>query len=281
MMNDSLRAHVEEITTLPSLPAIAHQIIALTDNDLLSVNKLDRIIENDPAISAKILSVANSAFYGFHTPVKTLKNAIMRIGFNSVRNIAIGIAIMTVLHDENRQSIPDYERIFNHSVAVGFIASLLSKRTKNGITDEIVISGILHDIGLLILSRHFPERYRDVMNIFEEGKSLSDAEKEVFDFSHCEIGNWLAGKWGLPDTVTDTILYHHNPSQAVKNMVHIATVHVADYIVDNHVIRATVSDYIAPFDPSSLTLLGMSEENLKDIVIEVRSGSFFNELFIA
>lgn len=280
IMNDSLRAHVEQITNLPSLPAIAHQIIALTEDDLLSVNKLETIIGNDPSISAKIMSVANSAFYGFHTPVKTLRNAIMRIGFNSVRNIAVGIAIMTVLHDENHPGTPDYGRIFNHSVAVGFIASLLSKRTGYGITDEIVISGILHDMGLLILSRYFPERYMDVMNKFEEGKTLSDAEKEVFDFSHCEIGNWLASKWSLPDTVADTILYHHNPSQAAQNIVHIATVHVADFIVDNHVIRATAGDYSAPFDPSSLDLLGMSEKTLNDVVTEVKSGSLFNELFI-
>lgn len=280
-MNDSLRLHVEQITNLPSLPAIAHEIIALADDDLISINKLEMIIGNDPAISAKVMSVGNSAFYGFHTPAKTLRNAIMRIGFNSVKNIALGISIMTVLNNENHQGTPDYERIFNHSVAVGFIARLLSRRFKCNIADEIVVSGILHDIGLLILSRYFPERYMDVMNAFKKSKLLTDAEKEVFDFTHSEIGSWLAGKWSLPDTVSDTILYHHNPSQAGKNLVHIATVHVADYIVDSHIIRSTARDYISHFDPSSLGLLGMSENDLNDVVTELKSGAFYNDLFSA
>jgi putative nucleotidyltransferase with HDIG domain len=280
-MIDSLRLYVEKITNLPSLPAIAHEIIALADDDLISISKLELIIENDPAISAKILSVANSAFYGFHTPVKTLHNAIMRIGFNSVKNIAIGISIMTVLNDKDHQGSPDYERIFNHSVAVAFIARLLSKRFKCNIMDEIVVSGILHDIGLLALSRYFPERYTDVINSFKHGDTLLDAEKAVFGFSHTDIGSWLAGKWSLPDTVSDTILFHHNPSQAGNNQVHIATVHIADYLVDSHVIRATARDFISDFDTSSLALLGMSEVDLNSVVIDVKSGSLFNDLFTA
>jgi len=279
-MNDSLRLHVEKITNLPSLPVIAHEIIALADEDVISVNKLEMVIGNDPAISAKIMSVGNSAFYGFHTPVKTLHNAIMRIGFNNVKNIALGISIMTVLHNEYDQRTPDYDRIFNHSVAVGLISRLLSKRFKCHITDEVVVSGILHDIGLLVLSRYFPDKYMDVMNAFEKGKTLADAEKEVFGFSHADIGNWVAGKWSLPDTVSDTILYHHNLSQAKKNLVHIATVHIADYVADSHVIRETARDYASPIDPSSLSLVGMSEDDLNAVITEVKSGSFFNDLLI-
>lgn len=278
-MNDSLRLYVEKITNLPSLPVIAHEIIALADDDLISVNKLETIVGNDPAISAKVLSVSNSAFYGFHTPVKTLNNAIMRIGFNSVKNIALGIAIMTVLHDENHSGTSCYERTFNHSVAVGFISRLLSRRFKCDITDEIVVSGILHDIGLLVLSRYFPDKYLNVMNAFEKGKTLCDAEKEVFGFSHTEIGSWLAGKWSLPDTVSDPILYHHRPSDAGKNQVYVATVHIANHIVDNHVIRTTDRDFVSPFYPSSLGLLGMSEGDLNEMVTEVKTGSLFNGLF--
>ena len=280
-MNESLKLHVEQITNLPSLPAIAREIITLTDNDLISVNKLERIIGNDPAISAKILSVSNSVFYGFSTPVKTLNTAIMRIGFSSVRNIALGISIMTVLNDGKHRRAPDYERIFNHSVAVGIIAGLLSRRFKSNITDEVVVSGILHDIGLLIISRYFPDRYLDVLNAFKEGKSLLDAEKDIFNFNHTDIGSWLAAKWNLPGTISDTILYHHSPSSAKENLAHVATVHIADYIADRNVIRSTSRDYISPFDPSSLALLGMSEGDLNDVIHEVKSGSFFNDLFMA
>ncbi|MEW6599685.1 MAG: HDOD domain-containing protein [Nitrospirota bacterium] len=278
-MNDSLKLYVEKITNLPSLPAIAQKIIALADDDLISVNKLESIIGNDPAISAKVLSVANSAFYGFHTPAKTLRNAIMRIGFNSVKNIALGISIMTVLNAESRHITPDYERVFNHSVVVAFISRLLSKRFKFSTTDEIIISGILHDIGMLVLSRYFHDDYLEVMNVFAEGKSLTDAEKEVFSFSHADIGNWIAVRWHLPDTVCDTVLHHHLPSGAAGDRLQIATVHVADHIADTHVFRATSQDYVSPLDPSSLAVLGMSRDDLNDISAEIKNGSFFNDLF--
>ena len=92
-MNDSLKLQVEKITRLPTIPVIAQEIMALINDDLLSVNRLVKLIENDPAISSKILNVANSAFSGLAMPAKTLDNAIMRIGFDSIRNIALGISL--------------------------------------------------------------------------------------------------------------------------------------------------------------------------------------------
>lgn len=280
-MNDSLKSYVEKINDLPSLPVIAHQILSLDDDNLVSVSRLEEIIENDPVISAKILSVANSAFYVSASPSKTLNTAIARIGFNSVRSIALGISIMTIFHDGRHPGTSDYERIFNHSVAVGLMAKLLSKIFKLNITDEIVINGMLHDVGLLILCRYFPDRYADVLNAFNKEKTLVDAEQEVFDFNHSDIGRWLADKWKLPDTVSDSILYHHAPSLAVNNQLHVATVHVADYLVDRNVIRATSQGYVTLFDDSCLDVLGMSRDDLNGVITEVRNGSFFNELFIA
>lgn len=280
-MNDSLKSYVEKITDLPSLPVIAHQILSLDNDNLVSVNRLEEIIENDPVISAKILSVANSAFYVSNSPSKTLNTAIARIGFDSVRSIALGISIMTIFHDGRHQGTSDYERIFNHSVAVGLMAKLLSKIFKLNITDEIVINGMLHDVGLLILCKYFPDRFVDVLNAFDKEKTLMDAEQEVFNFNHSDIGRWLADKWKLPETVSDVILYHHAPSLAVNNQLHVATVHVADYLVDRNVIRATSQGYIPPFDDSCLGVLGMSRDDLNGVITEVRNGSFFNELFTA
>jgi len=95
MMNNSLKLHVEKITKIPTLPAIAQEILAIIDDNLVSVNKLIKIIENDPAISSRVLSAANSVYFGLGAPAKTLNDAIFRTGFDMVRNIAFGISIMT------------------------------------------------------------------------------------------------------------------------------------------------------------------------------------------
>lgn len=278
-MNDSLRLHVEKITKLPTLPAIAREILALADDDLVSINKLVRIIQNDPAISAKILSVANSAYFGVLTHADTLHSALMRIGFNNIKNIAIGISVLTVLGSGKHEKAIDYQRIFNHSVAVGFIAKLLSGRFKLADPDEILVNGLLHDIGLLIMSRYFSDSYLKVLNAYNNEKTLLEAEKEVFDFTHADIGRWLAEKWNLPGSVSDTILYHHTPSKAQNYLKHIALVHAADYIATSYIIRTNERDRSPVLDTSCLDMLGISQNDLNDAITEARDGSLFTGLF--
>ncbi|GBD97368.1 phosphodiesterase [bacterium BMS3Abin06] len=278
-MNDSLKLHVRKITKLPTLPVIAREILAIIDDDLTPVNKLEKIIENDPPISAKILSVANSAFFGFRMPAKTLNNAIIRIGFNNVKNIAIGISLITVLEEGKRGGALDYQRVFNHSVSVGFIASLLSEHLKLAIPEGILINGMLHDIGFLVLSRYFSETYLNVLNEFDKGKPLIEAEKEVLDFTHADIGTWLAEQWKLPETVLNTTLYHHTPSLAKDDLQHLAVVHIADYISTRSILSVTGKNPGYPFDSSCLEILGMSDSDFADIETQVKNGSFLSGIF--
>jgi putative nucleotidyltransferase with HDIG domain len=274
-MSESLKLYVQKITKLPTIPIIAQEILNLVDNDLISVSKLEKIVENDPAISAKILSVANSAFFGLKEPTSTLSNAIMRVGFSSVRNIALGISLMTVLGDEKKKKVFDYQRIFNHSVSVGFVASLLCKHLKLDIAEEVLMHGMLHDIGYLVLNRYFFESYLKVLNTFEQGNSILEAEKTVLDFTHAEIGNWLAEKWKLPAAILDTTIYHHTPSLAKNNFKLVAITHIADYLTTKNILGPFEKDPDYPFDYSSLDALGISENRLKDLEEKLAGNSFF------
>lgn len=278
-MNDSLRLHVQRITHLPTLPVTARNILAVVDDDLASVNKLENIIENDPAISAKILSVANSAMYGFRTPANTLNNAIVRIGFSNVKNIALGISLMTVLESGKHKSALDYQRVFNHSIAVGLTATLLSKNLEMGVSEEMLIIGILHDIGFLVLSRYFTDTYLKVLDACDGEKTLLDAEKEVFDFTHCDIGKWLAEKWALPDAIVDTISYHHSPSAAKGSVQHVALVHAADVIATQCIMSVTTRDPNYPFDPACLDILGISGEDFHELENQVKNELLLNGSF--
>ncbi|MBI5055203.1 MAG: HDOD domain-containing protein [Nitrospirae bacterium] len=277
-MEESLKHYIQQIKTLPTIPVIAQQILSLVGDDLVSISKLEKIVENDPAISAKILSVANSAYFASKTPTKTLGNAIFRIGFNNVKNIAVGISLMTVLDDGKRGTDFDYQRIFNHSVSVGFTAGLLSQQLKLEFSQEILINGLLHDIGYLVLNRHFSETYRKVLELIEQGNSMLDAEKTVLDFTHAEIGSWLADEWHLPGTVLDTTLHHHTPSLAKRNRKHVAVIHIADYITTKKIFSPTKKDPAYPFDHSSLDILGISENDLKGIDAGITSDLVSAEL---
>ncbi len=278
-MTDSLKQYVQKIKRLPTIPVVAREILILVADDLVSVSKLEKIIENDPAISAKILSVANSAFFGFKEPAKTLSNAILRIGFTNVKDIALGISLITVLGDRKTKKVFDYQRIFNHSVTVGFIARLISEDLKPDISEEILINGILHDIGYLVLNKYFSETYLKVLSTFKEGNPLLDAEKMVLDFTHADIGNWLSEKWKLPRPVLETTLHHHTPSLAKKNRKHVAIIHIADYLTTQNILSPTEKNPNYPFDHSSLDTLGISEKDLKGIETKISGGAFSHELF--
>lgn len=277
-MINSLKIYVQRIKNLPTIPIVAQEILSLVNNDLTSVSKLEKIVENDPAISAKVLSVANSAFFGIHVPTKTLNSAIIRIGFNNVKNIALGISLMTVLGNGKQGKPFDYQRIFNHSVTVGFVARLIAKKLKIGLSDEILMDGLLHDLGYLVLNRYFPDNYIKVLDEFKRGKPLLDAEKHVLDFNHTDIGKWLAEQWKLPRNVMDSVCYHHDPSQAKKNSKHISLIHISDYITSRSILAPTKTNPDYPLDRSSLEILGFSEDQMKEIEAEVTSLSVSGDI---
>lgn len=271
-MHESLKQYVQQITQLPTIPAVAQQVLKLVHDEFTPVEKLENIIENDPPIAAKIISVANSAFFGYKTPTQTVSDAIMRIGFDNVRDIAFGISLMTVFEGEERAGAFEYQRIFNHSVTVGMVAQLISKDLRTKFTEEIFMNGILHDLGYLVLNKYFSDTYMKVLHIFEKEQSLLEAEKKVFSFTHADIGAWLAEKWNLPDGILDTILYHHNPSQATKKLKRVSVVHIADYIVSSGVFSVTKSNPNYPLEAASFEILGIREDYLGKIEEKIRSG---------
>jgi putative nucleotidyltransferase with HDIG domain len=186
---------------------------------------------------------------------------------------------MTVLGDDKRKKALDYQRIFNHSITVGLVSRVICKYLKLNFEEEVMIGGILHDIGFLVLNRYFSDIYQKVLNTFKREASLLDSERKVFNFTHVDIGNWLAEKWNLPDNVTEATLYHHTPSNAKINLKHIAVIHIADYITSQHILSVTEKDPCYPFDSSSLKMLDIAEEDFKKIETEIKKGSFYNRLF--
>ncbi|RJQ48262.1 MAG: HDOD domain-containing protein [Nitrospiraceae bacterium] len=271
-MTESLKQYVQKITQLPTIPVVAQEVLKFVHDEKTSVVKLENIIENDPALSAKILSVSNSAFFGYKTPTQTVHSAILRIGFNTVRDIAFGVSLMTVFEDKDRPGALDYQRVFNHSVTVGLIAQMISRDLKMGFSEEIFVNGILHDLGYLVLNKYFSETYMKVLEIFHKQVSLLEAEKTVMDFTHAEIGSWLAEKWNLPDDVIYTVRYHHTPLLATKKTKRVAIIHIADHMVSKGVFSAIQSDPHYPLERASLDLLGINEDYLRGLQDKVNQG---------
>jgi len=310
-LDESLRIAVQKISKLPTIPAVAQEIMGLINDDLAPMDKLEGVISRDPIISAKILSHANSAFFGLGRPTTTVVGAIARIGLNNVKNIALGISMMTMFDSPRGAKVLDYERIFKHSLAVGMIAEFIMQRVCPNSGEKLFIDGILHDMGLLVINRYFPEIYTKVIMENKAGTPLIDAEMQIMGFTHAHIGTWLADKWNLPEGIAFTMLYHHTPAlantgvdaggrnpidaggrtpidaggrtpidaggdaAAASNgrilLEKTAVVHLADYIISESFLAVTKKPPGYSLDPAAAVILGLSNKDMEDLTARVNA----------
>jgi len=277
-MADTFKTRLQNIEQLPTLPEVAHQILNISNRPMLSIKELKEIVERDPAISARVLSVANSVFFGFPARTNALDDAIMRIGLENVKSIAMGISVMSMFG--NIKITDDYRRLFNHSVAVGLTARQIAKSLRICTEEDIFIDGLLHDLGLLVLNIYFPELYAEVLSAMDN-RSLIEAEKSVLGNTHAEIGFWIAEQWNLPDSVLDAILYHHTPCLASRSMEHAAIIHIADYYVSSNIFKPTEKEINYSIDRLSFDILGVGNNEMQSIeesIAGVVSDALFRSL---
>jgi len=276
-MADILKRYVQRIKELPTLPAIAHKILVVTNDPLLSIDDLMDIVEIDPAITAKILKVANSAFFGYPVRTTKLDDAIMRIGVNNVKSIAVGIAVLSFLGDSKKSH--NYSKLFHHSVCVGLTSQFIAGNLRLNFADDILIDGLLHDLGYLALYKYFPEIYSEILTSLKNGKPLLDAEKEILSYSHTDVGFWLADQWNLPSSVVDAVLYHHVPSLSRRNSKRSAIVHIADYISAQKMQFSPVENApYYPLDHNAFDILSISDDDLKDMEESISNIPFSDEI---
>ncbi|UCD36439.1 MAG: HDOD domain-containing protein [Nitrospiraceae bacterium] len=278
-IKESVKKTVVKIPSLPTLPSVAQDILMLVDDKTVSRGRLERIIERDPAISVRILSLANSAFWGTGGPVRSLDQAIFRIGFDSVKYLAVSVSVLTLFEVSSGKSRMHYQRMYNHSIATGFIAKRLARNLGLHCATEILMNGMLHDIGILVMNRYFSGLYQRVMESIRGGETLLAAEKEKFDFTHAEMGSWVAAEWHLHDSLVNTTLNHHVPSAASGDLKLAAVVHAADYLTNSVVLSPTIDDPGYSLDPACYEILGMSHRDFEDLESGLKGGELFNMLF--
>ena len=192
-------------TVLPAVPAVAAKILELTGMQNTTVEDLKKTIMADSTLTARVLQMANSAFFGYRQSVKTISDAITVLGFNTIRSVTLAVCTMDIYRPFGAVE----EKLWEHSLGVSLAASVLA-RGRNG-WEEAAIAGLLHDIGKVIMKNNQPGRFQSVLQSVRDGKVLfHEVEMEVFGFGHAEVGALLGRKWGFPDTLSDVILHHHS-----------------------------------------------------------------------
>ena len=217
MENEILKEKVQNIIQLPALPAIAVEVASLIDNPNTSVSRITQVISADQVLTAKVLKIANSPFYGFQKKISTLDFAIMVLGFDSLKEILISVSLISAFKKRQDKYFNSRE-FWEHSLASGIAARTLARQLGYRISGESFIAGLLHDIGILVTHQYFYEDYKRIVETVTEGKAtFEDTEQGVLFATHGEIGGWLAERWNLPDQLIEAIKFHHRPEMAERN----------------------------------------------------------------
>jgi putative nucleotidyltransferase with HDIG domain len=262
MTPEQIKEKIKSIIQLPALPAVAMEVVELVDNPKTSASKLGKVISSDQALTAKVLKIANSPFYGFPKKISTIDFAIIVLGFDALKEIVISISLVSSLQKKS-DNFFDAKTFWDHSISTGVVARRLARDLGYRISGEVFVGGLLHDMGVSVLHRYFNSEFSRIIEITRETDlNILEAEESVMGVTHGEVGGWLAERWNLPEHLAEAIAFHHVPAKAQINPDLVALVHCAD-IMSLQITRQQIDwDKGIEFDPAALERLRLNDPDV-------------------
>ncbi len=207
---ESLRVKVEELTKVATIPTILTRIIELTESRDSSIKDLEKVIEHDQAIASRVVGISNAVYYGFPRKITSISQAILILGLDMVKGLAISTIVLKAACTLEKAII---NSMWSHSFETAMTSVLVAERSGLVNKDSAFLAGLLHDIGRPIMCQLFGREYTDISD--EDSNRLVKIENYLFGGGHDEVGAWFAEKCGLPPECVAAILYHHNPENCV------------------------------------------------------------------
>jgi|YelNatPaOPRAMG01_1025707.scaffolds.fasta_scaffold01906_15 putative nucleotidyltransferase with HDIG domain len=233
LQDDRLKALVGQMSVLPSLPSLYFRMLQELQSPDASADRIGELIAMDPAMTAKLLQLVNSAFFGLARKMSNPVEAVQFLGVGTVRSLALSLHAFACFH-QARLAEFGFERIWHHSLTVGVFAKRLSQLegAETMDADEAFVAGLLHDIGKPMLMANRPDDYRAVLSLVQhKDLPLTQAETKVFGATHAEVGAYLLGLWGLPVPIVEAVALHHQPGSTVHGgFSPLTSVHVANFL---------------------------------------------------
>jgi len=267
-----IKRYIAVVRDLPSIPTIAGAVMKVAADPAASADDLRKVLDQDPALSARILKVANSSLYSFSRAVETLRHAITLLGFRTVENLVMAASLRDVFKNFGLSE----KLLWEHATLSGSVAGKLSSYGPIEIDRESAFTaGLLHDLGKIALANTVREKYQKIiMRTYNEGISYVDAEREEFGFDHAELGAEIADKWKLPSRLVNAIRYHHHApeeytqlAEGDRRLVALTSV-VTRCCTRLGIGRRGPAEAINPSELPTWQLLGLGEEDV-DPVLEI------------
>ena len=216
---------VAEFKDIPPMPNVMVKALNVIKNPQTGIAELGKIMQVDQAISAKTLSLVNSAFYGFRQQITSINRALVVLGMMKAKNIIMSLALKQMMTTQGSREL------WEHSIRCAVASEIIAKEYKVINPDDAFVIGFLHDIGKILLNTKNPLKYSKVRYLAAQGNvNLIDIEMAQFGTNHCILGALISKKWQLPVILTNCIRYHHEPTQSSLPTV-CGVVYCADRLV--------------------------------------------------
>lgn len=262
LQNEHLKKLVGRMDRLPSLPSLYVEIVEKLRQPETMIEDIANVISRDIGMTAKILKLVNSAFFGLQQHISNLDDAVAYLGMNTIKTLVLCI---NAFSQYEGVKIPGFtlEQLWQHSMAVAALARKISRLESNerNHAEEAFVSGMLHDTGRLILAANDTDSYLKALALAEEQAiPVFQAEESVFGANHASVGGYLLGLWGLPVPVVEAIALHHHPGEStIKVFCPLTAVHIADSLIQGATRAASERITPAPLDVVYLAELGLAD----------------------
>jgi len=263
---------VADVRDLLSLPEIAVQVNAMAEDPRFSAAEIGDVISRDPSLTARLLRIANSPFFGFTTKVATVNRAVAVVGSKKLRDLIIATCAIRTFKGVPNQLV-SMDDFWYHSLYCAIAARLLAASRRLPHADSLFTAGLLHDIGQLIIFNRLPEQAREALRLSMEDPHAVDmhlAEQEVLGFDHAQVGGLLLRHWRLPALIEECVAHHHTPEKAVHFPMEAAIVHIANSIATLAEINSTHLEDVPRIQATAWKVSGLKEEIIEPIMRETQ-----------
>jgi putative nucleotidyltransferase with HDIG domain len=265
--------HPRELKTLvdelPTLPVVFQELFSRMQDPDAQVSELADIISRDQALTAKILKLVNSAFYGHSSQITTISRAVIIMGFQAVRSAALAISVFERFKDLNPATTEfSLEAFWRHSIATSCLAKQLSMVLKRCEPEDAFVAGLLHDTGKLVMLQHFPDDVEDLARAAREQQLTWRACEEVlFPINHAGIGRALFRAWDFPAGVVEAVACHHKPESASRHAELAAIVHLADFFSQHLECAGPCAAPPRLHSPDAAKLVELTPDSASEVVL--------------
>jgi putative nucleotidyltransferase with HDIG domain len=261
-----LKLILDDVKSFPSMPAAALKLLTLLKDENTSNAQIEQILRYEPGLTANILKLTNSAFFGLPTKIGSVRQAILMIGWKKLTQIVLTSCVSAIIDKPVQGYDLSAGDLWRHSVAVSVASETLAKELKLPVSEEVFTAALLHDVGKMVLGRYVKE---DIAVI--DGEDMQDVpfeqvERSMFGIDHAEIGANILRRWSFPPAMISAVRWHHEPDSAPRPSPMIDVVHVADVLCLMSGIGVGREGLQYRPSPTACERIGLTEEHLERVV---------------